>query len=77
MIADNGNGLVLVGDVNGDGKADLVAVGVAGQTDAGVVYVALGDGNGFSNGWTWTSKSRMIADNGNGLVLMAVSRLCK
>ena len=44
-------------DVNGDGKADLIAR----QGGTGVIYVSLSNGTGFS-GWTWNSGGRMLWD---------------
>lgn len=51
---------VLLGDVNGDGKSDLIAIGAEGMANAGVVYVGLSDGKGFSY-WSWRSPSSVIS----------------
>jgi len=53
---------IAIGDVNGDGKADLVNVGQAGQQNAGYVYVSLSDGFGYKT-WDWNSGKRFIDDN--------------
>ncbi|WP_253816883.1 FG-GAP-like repeat-containing protein [Myxococcus xanthus] len=57
-----------VGDVNGDGKADIVGFGVAG------VYVSLSTGSSFgpsniwiadfgvNQGWSWSATVRTVAD---------------
>ena len=58
---------VLLGDVDGDGKADLVGIGSPKDPDAGVVYVAKSDGSGFP-AWTWKTAGRMIGD-GAGVLL--------
>jgi pimeloyl-ACP methyl ester carboxylesterase len=58
MISDNSP--VLFGDVNGDGKDDLVAIGPPGASNAGVVYVGLSTGTGFE-AWSWSYG--MISDN--------------
>ncbi|MBP2114954.1 FG-GAP-like repeat-containing protein [Paenibacillus silagei] len=49
-------------DVNGDGKADLIAKGHPGAINAGQMYVSLSTGSGY-NPWTWTSGVRMVNDN--------------
>jgi surface antigen len=62
-----GSKATLVGDVNGDGKADLIAV------DEGGTFVMLSTGSGFSapQGWSGTpfygSKATLVGDvNGDG-----------
>jgi len=65
---------VSLADINGDGKADLIAQGARGLWNAGYVYVGLSNGSGF-NYWTSSSTQRVIDDdsktwfadvNGNG-----------
>ena len=55
---------IWLADVNNDGKADLVAQGVAGGPKAGWVFMALSDGLGFAH-WTWISGQRMLDDGSN------------
>ncbi len=55
---------IWLADVNNDGKADLVAQGVAGGAVAGWVVVGLSDGLGFAQ-WSWTSGQRMLDDGSN------------
>jgi hypothetical protein len=55
---------IWLADVNNDGKADLVAQGVAGGPKAGWVFMGLSDGLGFAQ-WTWTSGQRMLDDGSN------------
>jgi hypothetical protein len=58
-MLDDG-GVIRLADVNGDGKADLVATGTS-STTAGWVVLGLSNGSGF-NQWTWTSNRRMLDD---------------
>src|SRR6185295_6477724 len=51
---------VWLADVNGDGKADLVAQGGATDSDHGQIYVGLSTGTGFS---MWTSISEVRVSN--------------
>ncbi|MCU6793379.1 FG-GAP-like repeat-containing protein [Paenibacillus sp. WQ 127069] len=61
MLDDNNS--VWFKDVNGDGKADMIARGLPGSENAGWVYVSLSTGEGFQ-WWTWDSGGRMLDDNG-------------
>jgi predicted metal-dependent phosphotriesterase family hydrolase len=54
------SGRVWLADVDGDGKADLVAQGGAPDSDHGQIYVALSTGTGFS---MWTSVSDVRVSN--------------
>ncbi len=60
MLGDGAG--ALLGDVDGDGKADLVGVGSPTDPDAGVVYVAKSNGTGFP-AWTWHTTA-MVFGNG-------------
>jgi hypothetical protein len=65
-VISNGSPL-LMGDVNGDGKSDLIGVGAPGLGNAGTVYVALSNGTGF-NFWSWNSAPGVIS-NGSPLLM--------
>jgi YD repeat-containing protein len=49
------------GDVNGDGKADLVNITGANGVQPGRVHVGLSDGTSFAY-WTWMTSGRMVDD---------------
>jgi hypothetical protein len=70
MISDGSP--VLLGDVNGDGKADLVGIGAPGMPNAGYVYVSLSNGTSFP-GWIWNSGYRIIS-NGSRVLLGDVNK---
>lgn len=44
-----------LGDVNGDGTDDLISWNILPSTTTDVVYVALGNGNGFAKATAWLS----------------------
>ena len=56
---------VWLADIDGDGKADLVAQGGAPDDDHGQIYVALSNraGNGFEM-WTSHTEESLVDDNG-------------
>lgn len=58
----NDNDKVWLGDVNNDGKADLIIQGGAGQFNAGLVYVGISNGSGFTI-WSWNSVVRRLNDD--------------
>ena len=65
MIGDGAG--AFFGDVDGDGKTDLVGVGSPTDADAGVVFVAKSNGSGFP-GWTWKTTGRMLGDGARALL---------
>ncbi len=59
-----GVGLAGVGDINGDGYADILmgATGFEnGQTDEGAAYLVLGSSTGGSPTWSWTAESNQAS----------------
>ncbi|MNB80319.1 FG-GAP repeat protein [compost metagenome] len=73
MIDDKGT--MWFGDVDGDGKDDLISIGEDGAVNEGWIYVALSTGRGFQP-WTWNSGRKLISNqllwlteiNGDGKV---------
>lgn len=56
---------ILFGDVNGDGKQDIICRGAVNQYDYGYIYTALSSGKGFSF-WSFKS-SKKVVNHGNRL----------
>lgn len=50
---------ILFGDVNGDGKQDIICRGAVNQYDYGYIYTALSSGKGFSF-WSFKSSKKVV-----------------
>jgi hypothetical protein len=66
-LAFNGTAAILAGDVNGDGKADLIAVNYSAVAGSGSTWVMTSTGTGFTPPQLWAS----LAFNGSSAILAA------
>lgn len=60
---------ILMGDINGDNKLDMVTIGKENTSEAGWVRTALSDGNNFTY-WDYSSDIRKIDDVSNCKVFL-------
>ncbi len=78
IIADNAKDVMLA-DVNGDGRADLVGYANNSTADWGigsvVVALSVGEGSTFEgfDFWTYIHKGKIIADNAKDVMLVDVN----